>query len=189
MFDFTFGVSALGSVWAVFWQPVFLRVWLGPELAANVAPVFTPLVIAFCLSGVGTIGAAQMVPLNRAGTEFLFGILNTVCLAVAVLLGWHWGGLVGVGWGVLASRIGVVARDLYVIRLLKGGGWTAWRTWLHLLAQIAVGGAFFLASWLLPRPTAWELVPAVLHAAIVLTWIFRHQLRKFIMSPGLKQFV
>src|SRR4029079_9150303 len=91
MFNFTFGCYALGALWAVFWQPIFLRLWLGPQLAEHVAPVFVPMVIAFCLSGVGAISSAQMVPLNRAGMEFIFGILNMICLALGAGLGWHWG--------------------------------------------------------------------------------------------------
>ena len=188
MFNFTFGFYALGAFWAAFWQPIFLRVWLGPELASHVAPVFTPLIIAYCLSGAGTISAAQMVPLNRAGMEFVFGILNMVSLGIGALVGWHLGGLVGLAWGVLASRVAIIARDLYVIRLIGGGGWLAMRTWWHLLAQGVVGAVFYLASWVLPRPSFWELIPAALHAMVVLAWLFRHQLKKLWLMPSLKQF-
>ena len=182
-FDFTFGWYALAAIGTVFWHPVFLRLWLGRELALQVAPAFTPLVIAFCLSGVATISTAQLVPLNRAGVELGFGILNAICLGLFAITGWFWDGLGGVAWGVLASRIVVVAQDLYVIRLVGGGGWLAMRTWRHLLAQCAVGAAFFAASWLLlPQSSDWKIVPAALHGTLVAGWLLRHQLRKFIAS-------
>ena len=82
-------------------------------------------------------------------------------------------------WGVLASRIVVVAQDLYVIRLVGGGGWLAVRTWQHLLAQCVVGAVFFAARWvLLPQSSYWTMVPAVLHGGIITVWLARHYLRK-----------
>lgn len=179
-FDFTFGWYALAAIGTVFWHPIVLRLWLGQELALQVAPAFTPLVVAFCLSSVATISTAQLVPLNRAGVELGFGIINTICLGLFAIAGWFWGGLGGVAWGVLASRIVVVAQDLYVIRLVGGGGWLALRTWRHLLAQCAVGAAFFAASWLLlPQSTYWTIAPAALHGTLVAGWLLRHHLRKF----------
>jgi hypothetical protein len=50
-----------------------------------------------------------------------------------------------------------------------------------LLAQCAVGAAFFAASWLLPQPYYWEIVPAALHGTMVVGWLLRHQLRKLIV--------
>jgi O-antigen/teichoic acid export membrane protein len=181
-FDFTFGWYALAAIWTVFWHPIFLRLVLGQELALQVTPAFTPLVIAFCLSGVAAISTAQLVPLNRAGVGLGFGILNAIFLGLFVITGWFWDGLSGVAWGVLASRIVVVAQDLYVIRLVGGGGWLALRTWRHLLAQCAVGVAVFAASWLLlPQSPYWKIAPAVLHGTLVVGWLLRHQLRKFIV--------
>ena len=148
----------------------------------QVAPAFAPLVVAFCLSGIGAISAAQLAPLNRVGVQLAFGIANTLGLGLFVVAGWFWGGFGGVAWGVLASRIGVVAQDLYVIRLVGGGGWLAWRTWRHLLKQCIVGAVFFAASRFLPRDSYWEIVPAVLHGSAVAGWLLRRQLRKFFFS-------
>jgi O-antigen/teichoic acid export membrane protein len=180
-FEFTFGFYALGALWTIFWHPIFLRLWLGSELGAKVAPIFTPLVIAFCLSGIGSISAAQLVPLNRVGMELIFSIIKTVFLGFFVLAGWHWGGLVGVAWGFLASRIAWLVQDLYTIRLVGGGGWLAWHTWWHLLKQCAVGGAFFALSRILSPTSYWQIVPAVAHGGLMTAWLLRHQLRKFLV--------
>jgi O-antigen/teichoic acid export membrane protein len=185
-FDFTFGFYALGALWIIFWHPIFLKLWLGCELGAKVAPVFTPLVIAFCLSGIGTLSAAQLVPLNRAGMEFIFSIFRAILLGLFVLVGWHYGYLVGAAWGVLASRIAWIAQDLYTIRLVGGGGWLAWRTWRHLLKQCAVGGAFFAVSRFGSPTSYWQIAPALLHGGLVAAWLLRHQLRKFLSGAMAK---
>jgi len=179
-FNFTFGWYALMSIWMIFWHPIFLRLWLGQNLAEHVAPAFTPLVIAFCFSGVAAISAAQLVPLNRAGTEFFFGICSTLALGLFVIVGWFWDGLTGVAWGVLAGRIVLVAQDLYVIRLVGGGGWLASRTWKHLTAQCVVGAVFFAISRLFPQPSYWEIIPATLHGSIMALWLSRRYLQKFV---------
>jgi len=181
-FDFTFGWYALLAVWTIFWHPIFLRLWLGHELALQVAPAFTPLVIAFCLSGVASISTAQLAPLNRVGVELCFGILNAICLGSFAVAGWFWGGLGGVAWGVLASRIVIVAQDLYVIRLVRGGGWLALHTWWHLLAQCVFGAAVFAPSLLLPRASYWVLVPAILHGSLVAGWLLRPYLRRLVLT-------
>jgi O-antigen/teichoic acid export membrane protein len=181
-FDWTFGFYALAAIWTIFWHDIFLRLWLHADLARAVAPVFTPLVVAFCISGIGLISTAQLVPLNRAGVEFFFAIIRTICLGLSAGLGWYWGGLAGVAWGVLASRITVIAQDLYAIRLIGGGGWLAWHTWRNLFLQFAIGGAFFAASRLLPAQSWWLIIPAALHGGLMAAWLLRHQIRKLIAS-------
>jgi O-antigen/teichoic acid export membrane protein len=186
-FNWTFGFYALGAIWTICWHPIFLRLWLGGDLANSVAPAFTPLVVAFCITGIGMISNAQLVPLNRVGVEFIFSVIRTICLGLFTWLGWRWGGLAGVAWGVLASRIAVIAQDLYTIRLIGGGGWLAWQTWRNLLAQIAVGAAFFAASLLLPPASWWLIVPAALHGGLMAAWLLRRQIVRGLQSikgPG-----
>jgi O-antigen/teichoic acid export membrane protein len=185
-FDFTFGFYTLAALWTIFWHPIFLRLWLGSDLGTRVAPVFTPLVIAFCLSGIGSLSSAQLIPLNRAGMELIFSVVRTILLGLFVLAGWHWGNLIGVAWGVLASRIAWIAQDLYTIRLVGGGGWLAWRTWRHLLKQCAVGGVFFALSRFGSPTSCWQTTPAILHGGLVTAWLLRHQLRKFLSGAMVK---
>lgn len=180
-FNWTFGFYALGAIWTIFWHPLFLRLWLGTELAHEVAPTFTPLIVSFCITGIGMISSAQLGPLNRMGVEFVFAIIRTICLGLFVAAGWFWGGLAGVAWGVLASRVVVIAQDLYAIRLIGGGGWLAWRTWRNLIIQFMVGGAFFGVSRLLPRESWWLIVPAALHGGLAGAWLLRHQLRRLLI--------
>ena len=181
-FDFTFGLYALAAVWVVIWHPVFLRLWLGRELAQQVAPAFVPLVIAFCLSSIALISTAQLAPLNRVGVELGFNIVNSICLGSFTVAGWRWGGLGGVAWGVLASRVVVVAQDLYVIRMIGGGGWLALRTWRRLLAQCAIGAVFIGVSRFRSWPFPWEVVLAALHGSTVAVWLYRRELRKVLLG-------
>jgi hypothetical protein len=60
MFHFTFGWYLLAAIWTTVWHPVLLRLWLGQELGAQVAPVFTPLVVAFCITAMANISGAQL---------------------------------------------------------------------------------------------------------------------------------
>ena len=184
-FDFVFGWYALVSVGAALWHSVFLRCVLGNELAGHVAPAFVPLMIAACLSALANISGAQLGPLNRMGTQLAFTIANSLGLGLCVLLGWHWGGLAGVAWGVLASRVVVVAQDLYVIRLIGGGGWLAARTWKHLLGQCIVGAVLSSVYLFFPRDSLWLMAFALLHGVAVATWLLRHQVRKFFDKNGL----
>jgi O-antigen/teichoic acid export membrane protein len=180
-FDFTFGWYALAAIWTACWHPVFLRMWLGKDWGAEVAPAFTPMIIAFCLSGLASISTAQLGPLNRVGVGLCFNIVNGSLRGLCVVAGWYWHGLPGAAWGFLISRIVTVAQDLYVIRLVGGGGWLAPRTWRHLLAQVVVGLAFFFAGRLLvPHPSLWEILPAALHGSLVAAWLSRQYVRKFI---------
>ncbi|HEV2330954.1 MAG TPA: oligosaccharide flippase family protein [Verrucomicrobiae bacterium] len=182
-FDWMFGFYALGAVWTVFWHRIFLRLWLDGDYAQSVTPAFTPLVIAFCITGIGMVSAAQLVPLNRAGVELVFAIIRTICMGLLAALGWYWGGLAGVAWGVLASRVVTIAQDLYAIRLIGGGGWLAWHTWRNLLVQFAVGGAFFATSRFLPAESLWLIAPAALHGALIGAWLLRNQIRKILSKP------
>lgn len=187
-FNFTFGWFALVALWAVFWHPVFLRIWLGERLAPEVAPAFVPLLIAFCLSAVASISTAQLASFNRVGLELGFNLVNSLFRAGCVVVGWYWAGLAGAAWGVLASRIVVVAQDLYVIRMIGGGGWRALSTWKHLLGQFLIGLVFFALSRPLPHPSVWEICPAALHGTLVAAWLLRNPLRRWISGTSVALF-
>jgi hypothetical protein len=177
-FDFTFGWYVLASVWAVCWYPIFLRLWLGADLAAGVKLVFAPLVIAFCLSSIATISSAQLGPLNRMGIELAFTLAGGLIRGALALAGWYWGGLVGLVWGVLLSRIITLVQDVYVIRMVGGGGWLAAKTWWHLLAQCLVGAGFATAYLFFPRDSLWLAVPAGLHGIGVAVWLARKYVKQ-----------
>jgi len=180
-FNFTFGWLVLISVWFACWHPVFLRLWLWrDDFYVQVTPVITPLVIAYCFNALANISTAQMGPLNRMGVELWFMIFRSLFLGACVVLGWHWGGLVGVAWGFLVSRIGVVAQDLYVIRLVGGGGWLSTRTWIHLALQCAAGLLFYLVASGLPDTSLWKMAIALAHGFLVAAWLGRTILRRML---------
>ncbi len=177
IFDFTFPWYALASIWVIIWHPVLLRLWLGTELGAHVAPILAPLVVGCCLMAISNVSGAQLGPLDRVGTELIFNVIAGILLVAGVCLGWRWHGVVGVAWAFLFSRIVFVIQDLYVIRLVDAGGWLAARTWKHLLFQIGVGCAFFSTAFLGPRTSLWQLIPASLHGGVLSAWILRHPIQ------------
>lgn len=180
MFDFTFGWYLLASIWTAVWHPVLLRVWLGQELAGQVAPLFTPMIASFCINALAGISGSQLCSLNRVGTSLGFTIASGLMAAGGVFLGWQLAGLVGVAYGFLFSRVVLLAQDLYTIRLIKAAGWLSARTWLGALAQCLVAGGFALAYMLFSRHSLWLLVPAAMHVSLVAGWLLRSPLRKFL---------
>jgi O-antigen/teichoic acid export membrane protein len=187
IFDFTFPWYALVSIWGSIWSPVLLRLWLGEKLGAMILPLFAPIIIGCCLTAISNISAAQLGPLNRVGTGLVFQILLCLLLVTGVYWGWHWYGIVGVAWAFLFSRVILIGQDLFVIRLVKAGGWLAVKTWKHLALQIAIGCCFFSTAWLWYRSSLWQLIPACLHACIISIWVVRHPLRNIFlkMSPDI----
>jgi O-antigen/teichoic acid export membrane protein len=178
MFDFTFPWYSLLSVWVWLWHPVLLRLWLGNELGSTVAPLFVPIIVGSCLTAIANVSTAQLGSLNRVGTGLVFNILTGFLLVAGIYWGWHWNGVVGVAWAFLFIRVVPVAQDLFVIRLVKAGGWLAARTWKHLGLQILTGLVFSSTTLLWPRSSFWQLIPAFLHGAIVSAWLLRHPVRK-----------
>jgi O-antigen/teichoic acid export membrane protein len=181
VFDFTFPWYALVSIWVWLWHPVLLRLWLGDKLGGSVAPIFAPIIIACCLTAISNISAAQLGSLNRVGTGLIFNMLSGMLLIVGVYWGWQWYGVAGAAWAFLASRIVVVIQDVFVIRLIRAGGWLAARTWQSLGLQIAAGFAFFCLGFFWPRVSLWQTIPAFVHGIAVATWLLRHPARNFLL--------
>jgi len=176
-FAFVFPWYLLVAIWGALWHPILLRLWLGAGLGAAVAPVFTPVLVGCCITAVAGISAAQLASLNRVGAGVFFNVVTGLLLVAGVYTGWTWGGLAGVAWGFLFSRAVLVTQDLFVIRLVKAGGWLAASTWKHTALQGA-GGLVFSASLLLwSADSLWQLIPATLHGAAVAAWILRHSAR------------
>ncbi len=178
MFTFTFGWYLLASVWVAVWHPVLLRLWLGPERALQICPLFTPLIVAYCLTALASISGAQLGPMNRMGTALSFTIVAGAMTAAGVWLGWHYAGLIGAAYGFLCSRIVFLAQDVFVITLVKARGWFARRVWLEVAAQGLIGGLFATLFLVLPRESYWLLIPAALHGGLVALWLLRLPLRR-----------
>jgi len=183
-FHFLFGWYLLASLWLALWHPVILRLWLGAELGAQVGPLFVPVVVAYSLTAIANISSAQLSALNRLGTALAFNITTALLTIAGVSLGWKLGGVQGVAYGFLCSRIALLAQDIFAIRLMKAGGWFSGRIWLGVLAQAGVAAAFGLVSLFVPRTSLWLLLPAVLHGTVVALWLLRHSLRKFLTGKN-----
>jgi O-antigen/teichoic acid export membrane protein len=175
-FDFTFPWFALLSIWAWLWHPVLLRLWLGERLGTSVAQIFVPIIVGCCLTAISNISTAQLGSLDRVGTGLIVQILTGLTLAAGVLVGWHVSGVIGVAWAFLISRLVLVVQDLFVILLIRGGGWLSARTWKHLALQIAIGCAFGSTVFLWPRFSFWQLLPASIHALIIGLWLLQQPL-------------
>lgn len=181
MFGFTFGWYALVAVWVSVWHPLFLHLWLDTltqkNTGAAVAPVFTPLVIGYCLTALAGTSGSQLSAMNRAGTALFFVVATGLATAAGAWIGWRLYGVVGVAWGFLAGRLVFVAQDIFAARLVGAAGWCDAKLWLGLLAQVALGGAFALLFLVFPRDSLWMIIPAVLHGGLVAVWLLRHSLR------------
>jgi O-antigen/teichoic acid export membrane protein len=184
IFNFTFPWYALLSIWIWLWHPVLLRLWLGENLGVDVAPILVPIIIGCCLTGVSNISAAQLGSLNRVGTGLIFNALTGTLLIVGVYLGWYWSGVVGVAWAFLFSRVVLIVQDLFVIRLVRAGGWLTISTWKHLALQLAIGLAFLSIALLWPRDSLWQGIPAFLHAGVVSALFVRQPLRNFLLRAN-----
>jgi len=176
-FRFIFGWCLLASVWVIVWHPLLLRLWLGAELGSQVAPVFPPIFVALCICAIANISGSQLAPLNRAGTILIFTAISIPVSIGCVLTGWHMYGIRGVAFGVLCARVVELSRDIYLIRLVKAGGWLAPATWLHILVQGAIGFGFYLVA----RWTNGSLIIlsflAALHFTGVALWLVRSNMR------------
>jgi O-antigen/teichoic acid export membrane protein len=183
-FDFVFSWYLLVAVWAAIWHPVLLRLWLGAERGMQVAPLFTPVVTGSCLTALAGISSSQLASLNRLGTAVGFSVAAGALAIAGVYVGWNSGGIVGVAYGFLLSRVAYLAQDLFTIRLIQAGGWLSGKTWRSVGAQVLVGAVFASAGLFCPRNSLVLVVPALLHGALVGGWLARPYLRKFISNPA-----
>jgi len=187
-FAFVFEWYLLATIWIGLWHPVLLRLWLthtmgmklGQETAVLMGPLLTPIIIACCLSAMANISTAQLASFNRLGVTVISCTAAGLLVIAGVWVGWHIAGVVGVAYGFLFSRIALVAQDLYVIRLIRAGGWLDRRTWLKVVTQGLVGAVFALSYFAVQRDAYWLLIPALLHGGLVAAWLVRRPLRKFL---------
>jgi O-antigen/teichoic acid export membrane protein len=166
-FRLVFEACVHAVLWALVWQQTLLKLWLRDALATGVLPLFVPLVAACSLNAISSVSAAQLGPLNRAGAQVILQVIAVGLTAAGVFLGWKWGGITGAAYGYLASRVGVVLQDLYVIRLIRGGGWLAGSTWVLLGVYGLIALAFFGISRVLPVGSPAAVVLALVHAAVL----------------------
>jgi len=189
-FAFMFEWYLLATLWLAVWHPVVLRVYLvhtmgavlGQTTADAVGPLLTPLVTACCLTAMSRISCSQLCSLNRQGAVIGFEVAAGLLAIAGVWLGYTYGGVVGGAYGYLFSRIGLVAQDLYTIRLVEAGGWLDHRTWQKVALQGLVAAAFSLVYLAVPRLSYWLLIPAALHSGLVAAWVLRHPLRRALGS-------
>lgn len=175
-FDFVFGWLVLLAIWLIVWKRAILHLWLGPNLGAQVEPLLPPIIVAYCLTALANVSGAQLGPLNRLGIGLSIHILAGALVAICVYLGWQWGGLVGVAYGFLVSRLALLLQDFFVIHLTKARGWLDPARWLYSCAQVLIGGAFWLLI-LLTHPTVpVQLGLALIHGGVIAAWLIRKDL-------------
>jgi O-antigen/teichoic acid export membrane protein len=194
-FAFMFEWYLLAAILLGVWHPVLLRLWLthspggggvakGLALASWVGPLLTPLVAACCLTAMANISSSQLSSLNRLGATVWFSVAAGLLAIAGVWIGWQMAGVVGAAYGFLFSRIGLVAQDLYTIRLIQAGGWLDPRTWRQIGAQGLTAAVFALAYLAVPGDSYWLLIPAALHGGLVALWLLREPLKKFLADAG-----
>lgn len=177
-FDLMYGWLVLAAVWVIVWRHVLLTIWLGAGLAAAVEPLIAPIVVAYCITSIANISGAQLGPLDRVGIGLVIHCLAGVLVALCVYFGWRWGGLKGVAYGFLLSRIAFIAQDFLVMQLIGARGWLKLERWLHLIAQVLIGTVFLVFLRLLHPPFATQLSLALLHGVAVTAWLLRNDFAK-----------
>ena len=89
-------------------------------------------VLGYCFAGLAKIVAlaplSDELPRNRAPAASIDGLAT----APFVYAGWRTGGMIGVAYGILASRLLFLAQDILAIKAIKAHGWLSMGTWLHL---------------------------------------------------------
>ena len=128
------------------------------------------------------ISCSQLCSLNCQGAVIGFEVAAGLLAIAGVWVGYQYDGVVGGAYGYLFSRIGLVAQDLYTIRLVEAGGWLDPRTWQKVALQGLVAAAFSLVYLAVPRLSYWLLIPATLHGALVAAWVLRLPLRRALGS-------
>lgn len=179
-FRFVFPWYLLAALVAVIWHPVLLRLWLGPVRGAQVSPVFAPVIIGFCISALAGVSNAQLAALNRMGTVLIFTALSGILAGIGTYVGWHLNGITGVGYGFLFSRIGLLAQDVYTLRLIKAGGWFSVETWKMIALQGLVAAALATVYLILPADSLWMLIPASFHITAMAVWFSRSYIEQLV---------
>ncbi|MCL4788059.1 MAG: oligosaccharide flippase family protein [Verrucomicrobia bacterium] len=175
MFSFLTRWYLVAAAWVAVWHPVLLRLWLGAEDGARAAALFTPIILAYCLNSIAGVSSSQLSALNRVGTALGFTVTGALLAAAGAWIGWHAAGVVGVAWGFLASRVACVAQDLFAGRLVGARGWLSGWVWTAIGMHGLVGGAFALSYLAFKRDSAWLILPAGLHAAVLVAVLLRHR--------------
>ncbi len=137
-FRFLFRWMLHGCCIVLVWHHQLLQLWLGHDLGEHVAPLFVPIFFGCAISVVMSVSAAQMPALGRVHTLTMFQVAQAVVTAIAVYLGWTLGGIVGVAWGFLLSRIVGIAQDLFVATVTKSRGFLSFWTLREGILQAAV---------------------------------------------------
>jgi len=162
-FRFIFRWMFHGCCLIAVWHHQLLEIWLGRELGEHVAPLIVPIFIGCAIGVVMSISAAQMPALGRVHTLTAFQVLQAAVTACAVYFGWTLGGIVGVAWGVLSSRIVGVAQDLFLASLIKARGLLSFWTLREVGFQVLVAVMAASVAGIFPMP--WVLAFFVLHGA------------------------
>ncbi len=137
----------LGITATLFFSKPILTVWLGTELAANVLPVFVPVVLACGINAFSNLSNAALGAIDRLG----FGIkIITVAGVSAALLcgaGFWFHGITGAAYGYLISRISYVYMDWVTAkRFLHAKGVYTFPVLIRILVYMLVGSCSY---WLM----------------------------------------
>jgi O-antigen/teichoic acid export membrane protein len=157
--QFDWGMRAVGSllfpftlVLAVF-APEALRLWLGPEFAAQGATVLRLLAIGVFLNGLGQVALALVQASGRPDLGARLHLAELPLYLAALWLLIRWRGIEGAALAWLGRVVVDTAILFLLARSRVGGGWAVRRS-----ALASVVAATVIAAGCLIPPVLWRVV-------------------------------
>lgn len=179
-FRFLLGWYTLAVVWVWVWHEPSAHIWLGATVGSRVGPLLPPLILAYVLTAISIISSSQLGALNKVGTQAVFHLVSGLLTIPAVYIGWKVEGVQGLAFGFLISRFVLVIQDVYLLLLIRGGGWLSLATWRHILLQMALGVFFIFLRNAIQYSLIYMLGFALLHGLLVSLWLLRSTFSKAI---------
>jgi O-antigen/teichoic acid export membrane protein len=129
----------LAAVVVAFFSKPLLVVWLGADLASHVQPVFIPVVLGCCINAFANLSRVALTSIDRQGMLMKSTVLSGVAMAICCYSGYKMYGIVGAGYGFLASKLPYIIMDYITVKLLGARG-------IYNIKTVLTAGAFLLAG-------------------------------------------
>jgi O-antigen/teichoic acid export membrane protein len=185
-FQFVIAWFCLAFCLTAIWGEAFVRIWLGHDAGAAIAPLLVPVIGASCFAAIANVSSSQLAATGRQGIATAFTVAAGAGSAIGVVAGWKLGGLPGSAWGYFLGRIVMLGQDVYLGRVFGAKAWLAKGTWLQFSAQLALSAFFYLLALSVGSETGVRLCLGMLHAAVAALFIAAYQFKPHLLPHWLR---